>query len=339
MASPASRKGSKRSSNSGINPAHRSKTLIPQVTVGQFYTQHADTLQLKLLAGAGGLQRTIREGSVNRPGLGLAGYFKYFASNRVQVIGSSETSYLKSLPLEEGRERIREMFRHGIPCLMLARDIKPPKMILEEAESAEIAVFQSPLTTMRLINAATICLEIDFAPTATQHGSMVDIQGIGILIRGKSGVGKSECVLSLLDRGHSLVADDITRIRCLENRELVGTSTEITRFHMEVRGIGIINVANLFGVRGIRLEKRLDLVVTLAEWTPELEIDRIGLDQDYYEILQIKVPHVTIPVRPGRDLATLVEVAACDQKLRSMGQNSALEFNERLLAVMRNREK
>jgi len=315
------------------------KSLVPQVTVGQFYTQHADALQLKLLAGAAGLQRVIKEGSVNRPGLALAGYHKYFAHNRVQVIGFSETSYLKSLSADLGRERIRALFKQHIPCIILARGIRPPKIIIEEAEAHEVAVFQSPLTTMRFINAATICLEIDFAPQATEHGSMVDIQGVGIMIRGKSGVGKSECVLSLRDRGHSLVADDITKIRCLEGRELIGTSSEITRFHMEVRGIGIINVANLFGVQGIRLEKRLDLIVTLAEWTPDLEIDRIGLDQDYYEILQIKIPHVTIPVRPGRDLATLVEVAAYDQKLRSMGQNSAMEFNERLLALMRNREK
>lgn len=320
-------------------PAPRPKASIPQVTVGQFYTQHADALQLKLLAGAGGLHRIIKEGSVNRPGLALAGYHKYFAHDRLQVIGFSENSYLKSVSPEEARKRVQDLFKQRIPCLTLARGIRPSKVILEEAEAHEIPVFQSPLTTMRFINAATICLEIDFAPQATEHGSTVDIQGIGIMVRGKSGVGKSECVLSLLDRGHSLVADDITKIRCLEGRELIATSAEITRFHMEVRGIGIINVANLFGVKGIRLEKRLDLVVTLAEWTPDLEIDRIGLDQDYYEILHIKIPHVTIPVRPGRDLATLVEVAAFDQKLRSMGQNSALEFNERLLAVMRNREK
>jgi HPr kinase/phosphorylase len=317
----------------------RSKTSIPQVTVGQFYTQHAEGLQLKLLAGAGGLNRPINEGSVNRPGLALAGFYQYFANDRLQIIGSSETSYLKSLPPTVSRQRIRELFRRRIPCLILGRNIKPTKAILEEAEAEEIAVFQSPLSTMRLLNAATICLEIDFAPQATEHGSTVDIQGIGVMVRGKSGIGKSECVVSLLDRGHSLVADDITKIRCLEGRELIATSSEITRFHMEVRGIGIINVANLFGVKGIRLEKRLDLVVTLAEWTDDLEIDRLGLDQQYYEILQIKIPHVTIPVRPGRDLATLVEVAAFDQKLKGMGQNSALEFNERLLAVMRNREK
>jgi HPr kinase/phosphorylase len=309
---------------------------LPRVTVGHFYTQHAETLQLKLLAGASGLQRVVREGAVNRPGLQLAGYYKFFANYRIQVIGSGEVSYLKSLPAELSKRRLQELFRHDIPCLILARNIKPARVILEVAEEEKIPVFQSPLTTMRLMNAATISLEIEFAPQASEHGSMVDIQGVGVMVRGDSGIGKSECVLSLLHRGHSLVADDVTRLRCFEGRELIGTSAELTRFHMEVRGLGIINAATLFGVSSIRLEKRLDLVVSLKEWTEVPEMDRIGLDRDYYHILEIGIPHVTIPVRPGRDLATLVEVAAMDQKLKTMGQNSAQEFNERLLQSMRN---
>lgn len=312
------------------------KKSVPRVTVGQYYTQHAEALQLKLLAGASGLQRVIKEGSVNRPGLQLAGYYKFFAYARLQIIGSGEISYLQSLPQEVSRSRLRELFRHNIPCLILSRSIKPPRVILEVAEEEKIPVFQSPLTTMRLVNAATICLEMEFAPQVSEHGSMVDLQGVGVMVRGASGVGKSECVLSLLHRGHSLVSDDVTKLRCLEGRELIGTSSELTRFHMEVRGLGIINVASLFGVRSIRLEKRLDLVVTLKDWQEVPEVDRIGLDQDYYQILHLRIPHVTIPVRPGRDLATLVEVAAHDQKLKAMGQNSAQEFNERLLQAMRN---
>jgi HPr kinase/phosphorylase len=314
-------------------------TSIPEVTVGHFYTQHAENLHLKLLAGAGGLKRKIVEGAVNRPGLALAGFYKSFAYHRLQIIGSGETAYLKSLPEATSRQRLRELFTHKIPCLVFARNINPPKVVLEEAEEEEIAVFKSSLTTMRLMNAATICLEIDFAPQISEHGSMVDIQGIGVMVRGASGIGKSECVLSLIERGHSLVSDDITRVRCLEGRELIGTASDLTRFHMEVRGIGIINVASIFGVRSIRFEKRMDLVVSLRDWHDVPEIDRIGLEQDYYEILGIKVPHITIPVRPGRDLASLVEVAALDQKLKSMGQNSAVEFNERLLQTMRNQEK
>jgi HPr kinase/phosphorylase len=164
---------------------------------------------------------------------------------------------------------------------------------------------------------------------------MVDMMGTGALIRGPSGVGKSECVLGLIERGYSLVSDDVTRFRAIEGRELVGTAPDLTRYHMEVRGLGIINVASIFGVGSIRLEKRLDLVVTLRDWHELEEVDRIGLEQDYYEILRIKIPHITIPVRTGRDVARLVEVAALDQKLKSLGQNSAVEFNQRLLDVMR----
>jgi HPr kinase/phosphorylase len=319
--------------------AVKKKSSIPNVTVGQLYTNHSNQLQLKLLAGAGGLQRRIAEGAVNRPGLALAGFYRSFAFQRVQIIGSGETHYLKSLQETTSRQRLRELFKHRIPCLIFARNINPPRVVLEEAEEEDIAVFKSPLTTMRLMNMATICLELDFAPIASEHGSMIDILGVGVLVRGASGIGKSECVLSLVERGHSLVADDVTKIRSLEGRELIGTSSDLSRFHMEVRGLGIINIASIYGVRSIRFEKRLDLVVTLADWHEVPEIDRIGLEQDYYEILQIKIPHVTIPVRQGRNLANLVEVAALDQKLKGMGQNSAVEFNERLLKAIANRDK
>jgi HPr kinase/phosphorylase len=190
------------------------------------------------------------------------------------------------------------------------------------------------MITMKFINAATIALEADFSPTVTEFGSMVDILGVGVLIRGASGIGKSECVLGLIERGHSLVADDVTRVTSLEGRELVATAPELTRNHMEVRGIGIINVANIFGIGSIRMEKRLDLVVTLQDWQELEEVDRIGLDQEFYEVLKLQVPHVTIPVRPGRDIARLIEVAAMDQKLKGLGRNGAVEFNTKLLQLM-----
>ena len=163
---------------------------------------------------------------------------------------------------------------------------------------------------------------------------MVDILGIGVLIRGQSGIGKSEAVLGLIERGYSLVADDATRITFFEGRELMATAPELTRYHLEVRGIGIINVASIFGVGSIRLEKRLDMVVTLKDWQDLEEVDRIGLDQEFYEVLKLQVPHITIPVRPGRDIARLIEVAAMDQKLKSFGRNSAVEFNDKLLNLM-----
>jgi HPr kinase/phosphorylase len=217
---------------------------------------------------------------------------------------------------------------------VVARHAKPPEVLLKEAEKAGIAVFRTPMVTMRFINAATLALEVEFAPTKSEYGSMVDIMGVGALVRGSSGIGKSECVLGLIERGHSLISDDITRFRAIEGRELLGTSPELTRHHMEVRGLGVINVLSIFGIGAVRLEKRLDLIVTLKDWQELEEVDRIGLDQEYYEILDILIPHVTIPVRMGRDLAQLVEVAALDQKLKSMGQNSALEFNQRLLKAM-----
>ncbi len=307
---------------------------LPEVTVGSFYTTHSSNLQLKLLAGASGLDRFIGEGSVNRVGLALTGFYKFFGASRIQVIGKSEYAYLRSLSPEVRRQRIREIFSQKIPCLIIAWNLKVMKVILEEAENFSVPIFSSPIKTMHLVNQITICLEYDFAPTAMEHGSMVDIQGVGVMVRGSSGIGKSECVLSLVERGYSLVSDDITRFSCIEGRELIGQADSMTRFFMEVRGIGIINIASIFGASSIRLQKRLDLVITLAEWDEVEDVDRIGLEPKYYELLQIKVPHVIIPIRAGRDLAGLVEIAALDQKLKNMGQFSALEFNERLLSRM-----
>jgi len=282
-----------------------------------------------------GMERPIAEPTINRPGLALAGFFRYFAAKRIQVAGHAELSYLRSLQAAERAERIDSLFNQRIPCLIVARGLPLPAGLLELATKTATPVFRTPLVTMKFINSATIALEDEFAPVASEHGSMVDIMGIGVLIRGQSGIGKSECVLGLIERGYSLVSDDITRFRNLEGRELIGNSKELTRFHMEVRGIGIINVAAVFGAGSVRPEKQLDLVVTLKDWQDVEEIDRLGLDRATYEILGIPIPHVTIPVRMGRDLARLVEVAALDQKLKAMGHDTAREFNERLLRAMR----
>ncbi len=312
------------------------KPKTPSVTVKDFFTNHAAMLQLRLVAGASGLNRAIREGSVHRPGLALIGFYKHFAHKRVQIIGMNETDYLNSLSVRLQRQRIREFFARKIPCVIFARNQKPPKIFLEEAELHSVAVFVSPRITMRLINAATICMEMDFAPSAIEHGSMVDVQGVGVMIRGKSGIGKSEAVLGLIERGYSLITDDVCKIRCMEGRELVVASPSIIRHHMEIRGIGIINVATTFGVGSIRLEKRLDLIVTLQAWEEAEEIERTGLEQLFYEILGIRLPHVIIPIKSGRDVARLIEVAALDAKLKQMGQHSAQDFNNKLLAAMQN---
>jgi HPr kinase/phosphorylase len=310
---------------------------VPIVTVESFYNAHGDKLQMKLEGPRVGFHRKIREPTINRPGLALSGFYTYFAEKRVQVLGAAEHSYLKSLPRQARKQRFRELCARKIPCLVMSRGFHLAPDLLGVTGEARIAVFRTPMITMKFINAATIMLEMDFSPTVTEFGSMVDILGVGVLIRGQSGIGKSECVLGLIERSHSLVADDVTRITSLEGRELMATAPELTRNHMEVRGIGIINVASVFGIGSIRIEKRLDLVVTLKEWQDLDSVDRIGLDQEFYEILGMKVPHVTIPVRPGRDIARLIEVAAMDQKLKGLGQNSAVDFNAKLLNFMETR--
>src|SRR3954471_19010488 len=259
----------------------------PTVTVGEFYTRHSESLQMKLVGSAIGFERRIREPTINRPGLALSGFYNYFAEKRVQVLGAAEQSYIESLSRRQRIQRFRRLCTEKIPCLVTSRGAHLDAELLAVAEEMQIAVFRTPLVTMRFINAATIAMEGDFSPTVTEFGSMVDILGVGVLIRGSSGIGKSECVLGLIERGYSLVADDVTRIKSFEGRELMATAPDLTRYHMEVRGIGIINVASIFGIGSIRIEKRLDMVVTLQDWQELQEVDRIGLDQEFYEILKL----------------------------------------------------
>lgn len=304
------------------------------VTVEKFYTDHAGSLQLHLIAGAVGLKRIIREPTVNRPGLALAGFTKYFARNRVQVIGNAESHFLKSLTPEQRLARYQTLFGFRIPCIVFCRNFRPDKPLLKAAEQAEIPVFSSPLITMKFINLATLVLEMMFAPHGTEMGSMVDILGMGVIIRGESGIGKSETVLALIERGYSLVSDDITKVTLMDGRDVIGTSAEITRHHMEVRGIGIVNVAAMFGVRSVRREKQVNLVVTLKNWSEVEDVDRLGMEEEFTKILGVEITHIIIPVRPGRDLARLIEVAAFQTKLKASGYNPAKELNDRLIAKM-----
>jgi len=304
------------------------------VTVEKFYAEKAGPLGLKLVAGAKGLRRVIREPTVNRPGLTLAGFTKYFAGKRIQVIGNAEHAFLMSLTPEERERSCATLFSFKIPCVVFCRDLHPDRNFRRVAEKADVPIFACPLITMKFINLATLALEAMFAPHGTDLGSMVDILGVGVIIRGESGIGKSECVLALIERGYSLVSDDVTKVTLLDNREIIGSSPEVTRNHMEVRGIGIINVAAMFGVRSIRTEKRVDLVVTMKAWSEVVDIDRLGMDEECVTILGIRIPHIIIPVRPGRDLARLIEVAAFQIKLKLSGYNAAKDLNDRLLARM-----
>src|ERR1041385_8076564 len=261
------------------------------VTVERFYTENASSLELRLTAGAGGLKHIIPEPTVNRPGLVLTGFTKYFAHKRVQAIGNAEAFYLKSLTPVERAQRYEIFFSYRIPCVVFSRNLKPDKQFLHAAEEKNISIFQCPHITMRFINLATLALELMFAPRGTELGSMVDILGVGVLIRGESGIGKSECTLALIERGYSLVADDVTKVTLVDGRDVVGTSAGLTRDHMEIRGIGIINVAAMFGVKSIRKEKRVDLVVTLKQWENVTDVDRLGMEQEYVKILGTDVPH------------------------------------------------
>ena len=306
----------------------------PSLTVDQFYKAHAGALQMKLLTETCDLKRIIREPTVNRPGLALSGFTRYFAYKRMQVMGHAEVFYLRELRHEEREARYAYLFAYKIPCFVYSRNLKPDRQFLMAAAQTGVPVFQTPMVTMKFINLATLALESMFAPRATELGSMVDILGVGAIIRGESGIGKSEAVLALIERGYSLVSDDVTRVTLQDGREVIGTSSELTRSHMEIRGIGIINVAAMFGVKSIRHEKQLDLVVTLKSWNEVSEVDRVGIEQEFVKVLGVDIPHIIIPVRPGRDLARLIEVAAFQTKLKLSGYNAAQELNDRLIAHM-----
>ncbi|HON08060.1 MAG TPA: HPr(Ser) kinase/phosphatase [Verrucomicrobiota bacterium] len=301
------------------------------VTVEKFYTTQADALGLKLVAGASGLKNIIREPTVNRPGLVLAGHTRYFAMRRIQVMGNAETTYLKTLSVEERIKRYKILLSYKIPCVVFCRNLEPDKYFKSIAENEKVPVFICSLITMKFINLATIALETLFAPRETYSGSMVDILGVGVIIEGESGIGKSECVLSLIERGYSLVSDDSVSLILVDGNYIVGKSPEVIQNFMEVRGIGIIDVKSMFGIRSVCKEKTVDLVVTLKEWEKGEDIERLGMDDTYKEILGIKVPHLTIPVRPGRDPARLVEVAALHIKLKAAGYNTARELDQRII--------
>src|SRR5271155_98175 len=258
---------------------------IHGITVAHFFETYREKLKLELVTGEAGLHRLIREGSINRPALALTGFFKYFANKRIQVIA------------------FREMAKRSVPCVVLTRNYNPTHAMLAVAAEMNLPFLRTPLITMNLVNLATLCIDNEFAPSGIEHATTLDVKGVGVMLRGDSGVGKSECALALIERGHSLVADDLTIIKLLDERELMASSRALNRGYMECRGLGIINIADLFGVKSIRVEKRIDIVVSLHEWTSDVVEERTGLEQNSYEILGMKMPHIELYVRPGRDMA------------------------------------
>ena len=307
---------------------------IQGITVAHFFESYREKLKMELVTGGSGIHRMIREGSINRPALALTGFFKYFANKRIQVLGAAEMTYFKMLPQPKQVEIINAMADRQVPCLVLTRNFNPTPAMLSVAQERNLPVFRTPMITMNYVNLATLCIDNEFAPSTTEHATTLDIRGIGCLLRGSSGVGKSECALALIERGHSLVADDLTVIKLLDERELVASSRPLNRGYMECRGIGIINISEMFGVRSIRVEKRIDLVISLYEWTPDAVEERTGLEENFYEILGLNIPHIILYVRPGRDMARLVEVAALTQALKKTGHDPAKDFNDRLIDFM-----
>ncbi len=306
----------------------------PGITVAHFLDTYREKLQLELVTGAAGLPRLIKEGSINRPALALTGFFKYFANKRLQVFGAAEMTYFRSLTLRRQGWIVEQMVRRHVPGLVLTRNYHPTPPLLAIAAKRGLPLLRTPMITMNWVNLATLCVDNEFAPTTTEHATTLDLKGVGVMLRGDSGVGKSECALALVERGHSLVADDLTLIKLLDERELMATSRLLNRGYRECRGLGIINIAELFGVKSLRLEKRVDLVVSLREWTPDVVEERTGLEENYYGILGMKLPHIELYVRPGRDMARMVEVAAFTHALKQMGHDPAKDFNARLIAHM-----
>jgi len=311
---------------------------VEALSVKQLYDSFREPLKLELVSGQNGMSRMIGERSLNRPALALTGFLKFFASKRIQLFGAGEMGYLRSLKADEEELILRTIFFKKIPCIIISRNLAPSKTLKRLANEFDTPLIRSSLPSKTITTELTLLLENFFAPRTQLHGTLLDVKGIGTLITGESGVGKSECALALIERGYSLVADDLTYIKRINDREIVGTSNDLSRGYMECRGLGIINIAELFGVRSVRKEKRIDLEINFFNWKKNITEERTGLNDKEREILGLKIPLIEIPVRPGRDMALLVEVAAMVRALKIMGHDSAYEFNQKLIKLMENKK-
>jgi HPr kinase/phosphorylase len=310
---------------------------VPALTVGGLLEARPESigLTIALLAGKRGLDRRITNPYIQKTGLALAGYHEYLQPGRVLIYGESEVRYLERLDREKRREALTRSFATAVPCVLVTGGIDVPADVIDEAERAGVPLLATPIGTATAIGKLTALLEDRLAAREVIHGVLLDILGLGVLITGESGIGKSECALDLVVRGHRLVADDAVEIRRRAESIVIGSCPELTRNHMEVRGLGLINIRDLFGVASTRTSKRVELVVQLERWDPHREYDRLGLDDSYFDLLNLRVPLIRMPVAPGRNLAILVEVAARNQLLRTRGINAARELAARLDARLR----
>lgn len=301
---------------------------IPVLTVRSLLGDSAG-LRLALLAGEEGLGRRITFHRVQKPGLALAGYVRQVHPERVQILGATEMSYIASLPPEEGRHGIETFLALEPACVVVTKGLELPAALVECANRVGVPLLRTPLASSAAIEAIQNFIEIQLAPTASVHGVLLDVLGVGVLLLGKSGIGKSEAALELVMRGHRLVADDLVEVR-RHGETLVGWVSELIKHHMEVRGIGIINIKDMFGVAAVRDEKKIEMALELVRWDENEAPDRLGIDEMAYPILDVPVPMLRIPVSPGRNVSSLIEVAARNRLLQVRGHHSAREFQERL---------
>jgi HPr kinase/phosphorylase len=302
----------------------------PTITVSDFLTHAPPQLELRVLAGGKGADsRHLTAARIQKLGLALAGFTHYIHSGRLQIVGQSEIWFLGQLERDRRREAIQNLALERICCVLVTKGLQPPPELIEAAEVANVPLLSTPVVSSIAINTVTECLQEMLAPLAVRHGVLLDIYGLGVLIEGASGIGKSECALDLIARGHRLVSDDVVEVRRIGAERLMGSSPELLREHLEIRGLGIINIRDLFGVSAISATKTVDLSIKLERWDEASEVDRLGIDAQAIEILGVNVPQVLIPVSPGRNLSTLVETAVRVQLLRVRGYNAARDFVER----------
>ncbi|NGQ95692.1 HPr kinase/phosphorylase [Brevibacillus sp. SYP-B805] len=286
--------------------------------------------KMKVLSGEEGLGREITVTDLSRPGLQLAGYYSHYPAERIQLFGLTEIEFLATLSREERIERMNVLMDERTPCFVVARNLSVSPEVLEISNQRQLPILQSPLATTSLVSKLTNFLENRLAPTTTIHGVLTDIYGVGVLITGSSGIGKSEAALELVKRGHRLVADDAVEIRQTQAGQLVGSAPELIQHLLEIRGVGIINIMTMFGAGAVRNVKNIAMVVQLELWEQHKQYERLGLDEEKIKIMDTEIPLITIPVRPGRNLAVIIEVAAMNFRLKRMGYNAAVHFTKKL---------
>jgi HPr kinase/phosphorylase len=305
--------------------------------VGELFDQLRDALELERVPDTEGLDRSVPGADVSSPGLALAGFVARFAAERLQVFGETEVTYLHSLDAATRRDHLAQFFRFPVPCVFVTKGQELAPEIVEEARKAGIAILRSTLKTNEFYSRIKPWLEDYFAPQTTLHGSLADVSGVGLLFIGQSGIGKSECVLDLVERGHRLVADDLVIVRRKGSDILIGRGHELQRHYMEIRGVGLVDIPAIFGVRAVRQQKRIEVVVQLEEWHHGAPVERTGLDGETTDILGVPIPRITIPLNPGKNITVIAEVIAMHHLLKFSGIDPAERFNARLLKEMRNK--